>query len=49
LAALRGALAVVAIVAALALFFSGGVPTRQPGAATARAERAPPGLDEAVV
>jgi Na+/melibiose symporter-like transporter len=49
LTALRGALAVVAIVAALALFFSGGVPTRQPGAATARDERAPPGLDEAVL
>jgi hypothetical protein len=35
---------VVAVVAALALFFSGGVPTRQPGSAAALAERAPPGL-----
>jgi MFS family permease len=49
LTALRGALAVVAIVAALALFFSGGIPTRQPGAAPAVAERAPPGLDEALI
>jgi hypothetical protein len=32
LRALRGALAVIAIVAALALLFSGGIPTRQPGA-----------------
>jgi hypothetical protein len=31
LGAMRAALAVVAIVAALALFFSGGIPTRQPG------------------
>ena len=36
LSALRGALAVIAIVAALALFFSGGIPTRQPGAAATR-------------
>jgi MFS family permease len=49
LAALRGALAVVALVAALALFFSGAVPTRQPGAATAPAGRAPPGPDGALV
>ena len=33
LSALRGALAVIAIVAALALFFSNGIPTRQPGSA----------------
>ena len=31
LRALRGALAVIAIVAALALFFSNGITTRQPG------------------
>ena len=49
LTALRGALAVVAIVAALALLFSGGIPTRQPGSAAALAERAPPGRDDAVV
>ena len=49
LTALRGALAVIAIVAALALFFSGGIPTRQPGSATARADRAPPGVGEALV
>jgi MFS family permease len=49
LTALRGALAVIAIVAALALFFSGGIPTRQPGSATARADRAPPGRGEALV
>ena len=35
LSALRGALAVIAIVAALALFFSNGIPTRQPGSAAA--------------
>ena len=33
----------------LALIFSGGVPTRQPGAVTARADRAPPGSDAALV
>jgi MFS family permease len=48
LTALRGALAVIAIIAALALFFSSGIPTRQPGSATALSERAPPGLDEAL-
>jgi Na+/melibiose symporter-like transporter len=48
LTALRGALAVIAIVAALALFFSGGIPTRQPGSATTDAQRGPPGLDEAL-
>jgi MFS family permease len=42
LEALRTALAVVAIVAALALFFSGGIPARQPGSAAAGPERAPP-------
>ena len=42
LSALRGALAVVAIVAALALLFSGGIPTRQPGSAAADAVRGPP-------
>jgi MFS family permease len=41
LRALRGALAVIAIVAAPALFFSGGIPTRQPGSAAADARRAP--------
>jgi MFS family permease len=42
LRALRSALAIVALVAALALLFSGGIPTRQPGAAAAEALRAPP-------
>jgi hypothetical protein len=42
LAALRSALAVIALVAALALLFSGGIPTRQPGSPAAEAERAPP-------
>jgi hypothetical protein len=37
LRALRAALAVIALVAVLALFMSGGVPTRQPGG-----DRAPP-------
>jgi MFS family permease len=47
LRALRGALAVIAIVAALALLFSGGIPTRQPGSdAVAGAERGPPDLQE---
>src|SRR5215216_3375095 len=41
LRALRGALAVIAIVAAAALFFSGGIPTRQPGSAAADAQQAP--------
>jgi MFS family permease len=45
--ALRGALAIIAIVAAIALLFSGGVPTRQPGSAAPDAHRGPPGLDEA--
>jgi MFS family permease len=42
LQALRTALAVIALVAAIALFFSGGVPTRQPGSPAAGDERAPP-------
>jgi hypothetical protein len=44
---MRGALAIIAIVAVLALLFAGGIPTRQPGAA--QAERGPPRLDEALV
>jgi len=48
LSALRGALAVIAIVAALALFFTNGIPTRQPGSAAADAERGPPRIGEAV-
>jgi hypothetical protein len=47
--ALRAALAVSAIVAALALFLASGIPTRQPGSETTEGERAPPGLGEAVV
>jgi MFS family permease len=47
LRALRAALAIIAIVAAAALFFSGTVPTRQPGSAV-QAERGPPDLDPAV-
>jgi MFS family permease len=42
--ALRISLAVIALVAAVALFFTGTIPTRQPGAEEAAAERAPPGL-----
>ena len=42
LRALRTALAVIAIVAVAALFFSGTVPTRQPGSDAADAERGPP-------
>ena len=49
LRALRGALAIIAIVAALALLFSSGVPTRQPGSTAADAERGPPGIDEALI
>lgn len=50
LRALRGALAVIAIVAALALLSCGGIPTRQPGSeAVAEAERGPPDLQEALV
>lgn len=47
LRALRTALAVIALVAAAALFFSGPIPTRQPGSQAAHAERAPPNLDRA--
>jgi MFS family permease len=47
LRALRAALAVIAIVAAAALFFTGTIPTQQPGSA-ARAERGPPDGDPAV-
>jgi MFS family permease len=42
LRALRTALAVIAIVAATALFFAGTIPTRQPGSQTADSERGPP-------
>jgi MFS family permease len=42
LRALRAALTVIAIVAALALFFAGTIPTRQPGAQSADSERGPP-------
>jgi MFS family permease len=42
LRALRTSLAVIALVAALALLMAGGIPTRQPGAPAAAADRAPP-------
>jgi MFS family permease len=42
LKALRTSLAVIALVAALALLGTGGIPTRQPGAPQADAGRAPP-------
>jgi Na+/melibiose symporter-like transporter len=42
LQALRTALAVIALVAALALLFSSGIPTRQPGSRQSSEERAPP-------
>jgi MFS family permease len=42
LRALRTALAVIAIVAAAALFFAGTIPTRQPGSEPADSERGPP-------
>ena len=45
--ALRAALAVIAIVAALALFFAGGIPTRQPGSAPAEDERGQPDVARA--
>jgi MFS family permease len=45
LSALRAALAVIALVAAAALFFTATIPTRQPGSQVAGAERAPPNLD----
>jgi MFS family permease len=47
LRALRTALAVIAIVAAAALFFAGTIPPRQPGSQKADAERGPPDLDHA--
>ena len=48
LGAMRSALAVIALVAALALWFSGGIPTRQPGAAAQSPVegRGPPHVDE---
>jgi MFS family permease len=42
LRALRTALAVIAIVAAAALFFAGTIPMRQPGSQAADSERGPP-------
>jgi hypothetical protein len=42
LRALRSSLGVIALVAAAALLFAGGIPTRQPGAEAAAADRAPP-------
>ena len=47
LRALRTVLAVIAIVAAAALFFSGRIATRQPGSDAATAERGPPAADPA--
>jgi hypothetical protein len=47
LRALQTALAIIAIVAAAALFFSGNIPTRQPGSQAADAERGPPDPDYA--
>ena len=47
LRALRAALAVIALVAAAALFFSGTIPTQQPGSVV-HEERGPPDLDPAV-
>jgi hypothetical protein len=45
LRALQAALAVIAIVAAAALFLTGTVPTRQPGSQSPDADRAPPDPD----
>jgi MFS family permease len=45
LSALRAALAVIAIVAAAALFMAGGIPTRQPGSQETGGERGPPDLE----
>jgi MFS family permease len=42
---LRTALAVIALVAAAALLFSGAIPVRQPGAAAVAEEHGPPDLD----
>jgi hypothetical protein len=47
LRALQAALAVIAVVAAAALFFSGTIPTRQPGSQAADTERGPPRADYA--
>ena len=47
LRALRAALAGIGLVAAAALFFSGTIPTRQPGSAV-QTERGPPDLDPAL-
>jgi len=47
LGALRAALAVIAMVAALALLFAGGIPTRQPGSAPAAEGRGQPDLARA--
>jgi MFS family permease len=47
LRALQTALAVIAIVAAAALFFSGTIPTRQPGSQALDTERGPPDPDYA--
>jgi MFS family permease len=49
LGALRDALSIIALVAALALFFTGTIPTRQPGSEARDAERAPPGAEAARV
>ena len=43
LRALRSALAIIALVAAAALLFSGPIPTRQPGSRAAEEGRDPPG------
>ena len=45
LRALQAALAVIALVAAAALFFSGHIPTRQPGSDPADAEHGSPDAD----
>ena len=47
LRALRAALAIIALVAAAALFFSGPIPTRQPGSREPTPAR-PPDLDPVV-
>jgi MFS family permease len=47
LRALRSALAIVAVIAAAALLFSGPIPTRQPGSDAADEPRGTPGLDPA--
>ena len=48
LRALRAALAIIAIIAAAALFFSGTIPTRQPRSRGADTGRGPPDLDPVV-